>query len=393
MLKQKNEGKDLIYFDSGATTLKPQCVIDKIVEYYTDYSVNIHRGDYQIAARADQEYDDARRKVAKFINADEREVIFTSGTTHSANMLAEGVKKWLNPGDIILISYAEHASNVLPWYAIAKEMGAEVKFFELNEDLSVDPAKLEAAMTDRVKFISLAHVTNVIGDVRPIKEVAKIARKWNALLFVDAAQSIAHVKTDVKDLDVDFLFFSGHKIYGPTGIGILYGKYDLLDKMEPAFLGGGMNQNFDACMIFTVKKPPFKFEAGTPNIAGATGLARAIEYVSEIGIDNIHAYELELKNYAVSKLSQNPNIHIYNPTAQAGIITFNYKDVFPQDLATHLSMNGIAVRGGSHCAKILLDTLGKGGTVRASFGIYNTKEEIDKLVSALENVDILGAFF
>lgn len=298
----------------------------------------------------------------------------------------------MKPGDEILISYAEHASNVLPWYSIAKKTGATVKFFELNEDLTVDLNKFESALSDKVKIVSLAHVTNVVGDVRPIKEIAKIAHKYGAYIFVDAAQSVAHVPTDVKDLDVDFLFFSGHKIYGPTGIGVLYGKYDLLEKLDVVSTGGGMNKSFDTCVV-ELKNPPERFEAGTPNIAGAIGLAEAIKYVQKIGLNNIYEYENDLKKYAVTKLSEIAEVKIYNPNTKAGIVSFNYKDTFPQDLATHLSMNGIAVRGGSHCAKILLDTFGKAGTVRASFGIYNTKEEIDKLVDCLKSVDVLDAFF
>ena len=389
-----NSQKKLVYFDNAATTFKPQCVIDKEVEYYTFYCANTHRGDYDIAYQADTHYDEARKIVAKFINATKKEVVFTSGDSMSLNLIAFGLIHLLKKDDEILVSVLEHASCLLPWYKVCDIVGCKIKFIEVDENGNITPENLKKAMTNKTKIVSLAHVGNVLGNVNDVKALAKIAHENNALFICDGAQSAPHMKIDVKELDVDFFTFSGHKCYGPTGIGVLYGKYELLEKLEPYQLGGGMNASFDMCGNVKYLYPPEKFEAGTQNIAGAIGLARALEFLLDIGMDNIYQYENELKKYCVRKMKELDNIELYNSNTPTGIVAFNIKGVFAQDGASLFNRYGICVRSGEHCAKLIHNFLGVDQTIRASFCFYNTKEEIDYFIDICKKGgDFLDAFF
>lgn len=378
---------NITYLDNGATTLKPLSVVKKIEEYYTEYTANAHRGDYKTSLKVDTEYELARNKVQKFLNAKSRkEIVFTSGTTESLNYIATGFfSNILEPGDEILITKSEHASNVLPWFRLAKELNLKVNYIPLDANYYVTIENVKKSITKDTKVISLAMVTNVIGDLRPIKEIAKIAHENDAFLVVDGAQSVPHMKTDVQDLDCDFLAFSGHKLCGPTGIGVLYGKEELLSNMEPINLGGGMNESFDNINEVYLKDLPTRLEAGTPNIAGAIGLGAAIDYLTNIGMDNIYNHEHELRQYLINKLVDLKHIDIINLEADTGIIAFNVDGIFSQDVAVYLDKYNICVRAGNHCAKILKDAVGVRNTCRVSLYLYNTKDEIDRLVELLSD--------
>lgn len=380
----KNE---IIYFDNGATTLKPQPVIDAVVDYYTNYTANAHRGDYKNSLKVDDTYEGVRKKVKEFINAKETsEIAFTAGTTDSMNLIAFGYfKNILQKDDEVLITESEHASNILPWFILAKEIGIKVKYIPLSKKNEVIIENVEKAITPKTKVISLAQITNVIGDIRPIQEISSLAHKKNIYVVVDAAQSIAHTKVDVRELDIDFLAFSAHKIYGPTGVGVIYGKFNLLDKLIPRNYGGGMNATFTTDGYLELREIPVRLEAGTPNIAGVIGLGAAIDYVNNIGIDNIKEYEHMLKRYLVSKLKQLDFIEIYNEFNSGSIVAFNIKNVFSQDTAVYLDKYNICVRAGNHCAKILNNVFNVNNTCRISLSFYNTKEEIDKLIEVLKN--------
>lgn len=380
----KNE---IIYFDNGATTLKPQIVIDSIVDYYTNYTANAHRGDYKTSLKVDDAYEGVRKKVKDFINAKETsEIAFTAGTTDSMNLIAFGYfKNILQKDDEVLITESEHASNILPWFILEKEIGIKVKYIPLSKKNEVIIENVEKAITPKTKVISLAQITNVIGDIRPIQEISTLAHKKNIYVVVDAAQSIAHTKIDVQKLDIDFLAFSAHKIYGPTGVGVIYGKFNLLDKLIPRNYGGGMNATFTTEGYLELREIPVRLEAGTPNIAGVIGLGAAIDYVNNIGIDNIKEYEHKLKRYLVSKLKQLDFIEMYNDFNSGSIVAFNIKNVFSQDTAVYLDKYNICVRAGNHCAKILNNVFNVNNTCRISLSFYNTKEEIDKLIEVLKN--------
>ena len=375
---------NLIYLDNAATTLKSNKVIDAINDYYKNYSVNIHRGEYDLSFKADQAYANARLTVAKFINADEKSIVFTKGTTDSLNMIVDGYfKNHLNKDDEVLITKSEHASNVLPWFNLAKEKGIKVNFIDLNDDLTLSLDKVKEAITNNTKVISLAGITNVIGDIRPIKEICDLAHSKGILVVEDGAQSVPHIKIDVKESNIDFLAFSGHKLCGPTGIGVLYIKPSLIDEFKSVEFGGGMNESFDSVDEVYLKEAPTRFEAGTPNIAGAIGLASAIKYIESIGLDKIHEYECELKDYLVSKLSNIDHIKVINPNTKSGIIALTIDDIFPQDVGYYLNKYNICVRTGNHCDKLLKDLIGVRNTLRISLYFYNTKEEIDKIVELL----------
>ena len=384
MLKQ-----NIIYFDNGATTLKPKVLTEKISDYYNNYSANAHRGDYDISLKVDKEYENTRKLVKELINANsEKEIIFTSGATDSLNKIIFGYyQNILNKGDEVILTKSEHASVILPWFELKDEIGIEIKYIELD-DLKVTLDNLKKIVTDKTKVISIAHITNVAGDTRPIKEITDYAHSLNIQVLVDAAQSIAHMKVDVEALDIDFLAFSAHKMYGPTGVGVLYGKEKYLKNIRPIIFGGGMNSSFSSDGVRIYNEIPHLLEAGTPNIAGVIGFGSVIEYINKIGIDSINKYELELRKYAIEKLKQNENIIIYNEKCESSIITFNYKDIFAQDLAIYLNKYNICVRAGNHCAKILKDELNIKNTCRISLSFYNTKEEIDKLVEVLNNSNI-----
>ena len=382
--------KDIIYLDSCATTLKPIDVINEVKDYYENYSANAHRGDYDISKIVDEKYEDVRKKVADFINADSNNIVFISGTTHSLNLAIKGyLQNILSKDDIVLTTKSEHASLLLPLYDTSKEIGFKVEYMPLEEDLSLSVESVRKCIKKNVKAIVISHITNVLGDIRPIKEIIELAHKNNIIVIIDAAQSVPHTKIDVKDLDVDFLCFSSHKMLGPTGVGVLYGKSNLLENTKPLLLGGGMNAYFDSLMNIEYKDIPHRFEAGTQNIEGVLGFGKAIDYINKIGIENINKHEIELKEYLIEKLSKLDNITIYNKNFKNGIVTFNVDKVFAQDVAIYLNKKNICIRVGNHCAKVLNEVLGVKNTCRASIYIYNTKEDIDKLVDALDNKNIL----
>lgn len=391
----KMQGKPLVYLDNGSTTFKPDCVLNAIKDYYCYQTANSHRGDYDLAYQCDVLVDNARQKVAKFINANSDEVVFTSGDTMSLNLIAYGYAlKFLKEGDEILLSEAEHASNMLPWFMVANKTGAKIKYVELNYEGRITLENIKKALTSRTKLVAFAQVGNVLGYLLDMKSVAKLVHGVGAYLVCDGAQSVPHMKIDVKDLDVDFLAFSAHKMLGPTGLGVLYAKKDILEKMDTFLTGGGMNSKFTHNGEMKPLPAPLKFEAGTINIEGILGFAKAIDYLENIGMDNINKYERELREYAIKKLEKVPNIIIYNKSAESGIITFNIKGVFAQDEATLLNSKGLALRSGQHCAKVLNDFLKTPATVRCSLYFYNTKEDINALYDALTTGgDFLDAYF
>ncbi|MBE6148394.1 MAG: cysteine desulfurase [Firmicutes bacterium] len=387
---------DIIYLDNSATSLKPKCVIEKLVDYYENYSANAHRGDYDISYKVDLEYENTRDLVAEYINAkDKEEIVFTSGTTDSLNMIASGFfANLIEDGDEILITTSEHASNVLPWFRLENEYGCKVNYIPLDSNYHVTLDNLKKVVTPRTKVIALAQVTNVIGDVRPIKEICKFAHEHDIFVVVDGAQSLPHMKVDVQDLDCDFLAFSAHKMYGPTGLGILYAKKELLENLEPINLGGGMNESFDSPQEILLKEIPTRLEAGTPNIASVIAFGEVIKYLNKIGIQNINRRELNLRKYLIDKLIKIPHIDIINLEADSGIVSFNVSDIFSQDVAFYLNKYQICVRAGNHCAKILKNATKVTNTIRVSLAFYNTESEIDTLVELLSNKDkILGEMF
>ena len=380
--------QDIIYLDNGATTFKPQCVIDKMNEYYEKYSANAHRGDYSISYKVDVEYENTRKTVAEFIGADTDEIVFTSGDTASLNYIATGFfDNLLEPGDEIIITNAEHASNVLPWFRLANKHNLKINYIPLDSNLHVTVENLKTVVTPKTKVIAIAEITNVVGDVRPIKEITDFAHENNIFVVVDGAQSVPHKSVNVKETGIDFLAFSGHKMCGPTGIGVLYAKRELLSNIEPLILGGGMNESFDNENEIYLKEIPHRLEAGTPNIAGAIGLGEAVKYLSNIGMDKIAIYEQKLKEYLTNKLKQIPYINIVNEEADSGIVAFNVEGIFSQDVAYYLNKYNICVRAGNHCAKILKKSIGVKNTVRVSLYFYNTYEELDALVELLSNKD------
>ena len=380
----------IIYFDNGATTLKPQVMIDEEVDYYSNYSSNAHRGSYDISLKVNEKYENTRRLVKEFINAAKVEdIAFTSGTTDSINKIVFGYfKNTLKEGDEILLNKGEHASNVLPWYELADVLKLKINFIPLKNDYTLDIDKLESLINKNTKVVSIASITNVVGDTRDLKTVIDLCHKNNVLVLVDGAQSMGHLKMDVQNLDVDFLTFSAHKMYGPTGVGVIYGKTELMKNIKPIIFGGGMNSSYSSDMTRIYDELPDLLEAGTQNIAGVIGLGKTIEYLNKIGLDKITKYERELKEYAISKLVQNKNLIIYNTNVEGNTITFNYDGIFAEDLANYLNKYKICVRAGNHCSKILKDDLNIKNTVRVSLAFYNTKEEIDVLVNALNNPNI-----
>ncbi len=385
-----------IYLDNAATTYKPQCVVDAVNKYLIHDTANAHRGDYDTAYRVDKIIDETRLLTKQFINAKSvNEIVFTNGTTMSLNMIAFGYAfKFLTSEDEIILTYAEHASNTIPWYEVSKRTGAKIKFIDLDKKGRVTAENLKKVITKKTKIVSLAHVTNVLGYINDIKSIAKVVHEYGAILVVDGAQSVPHMLVDVQALGIDFLAFSGHKMLGPTGIGILYGRLELLEKMDAFHGGGGMNATFAPDGSLQYFEPPLKFEAGTLNLESIYGFNAALKYINKLGIENIAKHELELRNYAVHELQKIPSVIIYNDCAETGIITFNVKDVFAQDAATYYNSQGIAVRSGQHCAKNLKHFLNTHATIRISIYIYNTKEEIDKFLEVTKNVEnYLDAFF
>ncbi len=382
-----NDG--LIYFDNAATTLKPVQVVNKIVEYYTKYTANAHRGDYDNSLKVDMYYEDARTKVKEFINAEkDEEIVFTKGSSESFNMIVFGFASYyLKKDDEVILTKDEHASNVLPWIVLSKKIGFKIKYADLSCDYELTVQNLEKVITDKTKIISIAHVTNTIGDVRPVVEIGNICKKKGIIFILDATQSIGHMKVDVQKFNVTFLGFSAHKMLGATGLGVLYGKKEYLEMLVPVEYGGGMNASFSSNGDYTLKELPSRLESGTPNIAGVISLKTAIEYLESLGLDNIHNYEMELKRYLVQRLKEVPNIKIYNDKTDSGLLLFNVKDFFSQDVAIYLNKFKICVRAGNHCAKMLQEVIDKTNTCRISLYFYNTKEEIDKLIEVLKDQD------
>ena len=396
LAKQKYmQGKPLVFLDNASTTFKPQCVIDAIVKYYSEETANSHRGDYDLCYNMDVEIENTRKAIARFVNCDFKEVVFTSGDTMSLNLIAYSLgRKILKKGDEVVLSYAEHSSDILPWYQVCNEVGANIKFIPLSEKGELLPQNLEKVMSNKTKIVSIANVGNVLAYTANIKGLTTIAHKYGAYMVVDGAQSVPHTKTDFKEWDIDLLTFSAHKMCGPTGIGCLIGKYDILDMMDPFMVGGGNNVTFNTNQNVEYLNPPTKCEAGTLHLAGILGFKAAVEFIESIGIENIHKHDLELFDYDIEKLEELDNVIIYNKEARGGVITFNVKDVFAQDEATLLNSKGIAVRSGQHCAKILNGFLKTPATCRMSTYLCTTKEEIDALVNALkEGGNILDAYF
>lgn len=379
--------QDIIYLDNSATSLKPNCVIDAMNDYYTNYSANAHRGDYDLSFKVDQAYENTRELVKNFINAKYlEEIVFTSGATEGLNWIVKGFfENLLEAGDEVLITTSEHASNVLPWFNLVKKLGIVVNYIPLDDNYYVTMDNVKKAVTAKTKVISLAGVTNVIGDARPIKEITKYAHDNNIFVVLDGAQMVPHMKTDVQDLDVDFLAFSGHKMCGPTGVGVLYGKKELLEHLEPINLGGGMNESFDSPEETYYKPLPTRLEAGTQNIAGVIGLGEAVKYIEKIGYDKINEHEHNLRKYLIDKLIKLPYIDVINIESDSGIVAFNVDKIFSQDVAYFLNKYNICVRAGNHCAKILKSSVGVTNTVRVSLYFYNTTDEIDDLVELLSD--------
>ena len=386
ILSRKVKGKDLIYFDNAATSQKPMAVIEAISNYYKGYNANIHRGLHTLADEATAAYESSRDSVQGFIKAAHKEeIIFTKGTTEGINLVASTWGKAnLNPGDEIILSTLEHHSNIVPWQIIAEKKGAKIKVMPINDDGIIDMAAFESMLTNRTKIVSIIHVSNALGVINPVEEIITKAHANNTLVLLDGAQSAVHLDIDVQQLDCDFFMFSGHKIYGPTGVGVLYGKKDLLEAMPP-YQGGGEMIKEVSFEKTTYNELPFKFEAGTPNIADVIALKTAIDFIEENGKDNMRVHEDELLKYATEKLKTIPGLKIIGDVAnKVSVISFVIDGIHPQDLAVLLDNQGIAVRTGHHCAQPLMSRLGIVGTTRASFAAYNTIEEIDSFISALQ---------
>lgn len=384
ILDQEVNGHPLVYLDSSATSQKPHRVINAVNEYYKHDNSNVHRGVHTLGSRATDQYEGAREKVRRFINANSvSEIIFNRGTTTGINTVALSyADAHLDSGDEIVITPMEHHSNIIPWQQAAKRTGAILKYIPLQADGTISIEDVQNTVTDKTKIVAVAHVSNVLGTINPVKEITEVAHKHGAISVIDGAQSAPHMKVDMQDIDCDFYAFSGHKMCGPTGIGVLYGKQEWLENMEPVEFGGEMI-DFVNLYDATWKELPWKFEGGTPVIAGAIGLGAAIDFLNEIGMDAILEHEEKLVKYAMERLSDIDELTIYGPAKRAGLITFNLKDVHPHDTSTVLDAEGIAVRAGHHCAQPLMKWLEVVATARASFYLYNTMEDVDRLVEGL----------
>lgn len=382
-------GKPLVYLDNGATTQKPLSVLNAMRDEYLNVNANVHRGVHWLSQQATDLHEAARETVRKFLNArSTSEIVFTRGTTESLNLIASSFTDgFLKAGDEVIISTMEHHSNIVPWQLQAAKKGIALKVIPLTENEELDIEAYTNLFSTHTKLVSVTHVSNVLGTINPIKEMIRIAHDHGVPVVIDGAQSVPHVKVDVQELDCEFLAFSGHKVYGPTGIGVLYGKEEWLDKLPP-YQGGGEMIEHVSFEKTTFERPPLKFEAGTPDYVATHGLAIALDYVSALGMDNIFAHEQALTHYALQQLREIEGIHIYGHAADRGdaVISFNVDNIHPMDIGTLLDQLGIAVRTGHHCAQPLIETLGTLGTVRASFGLYNTKEEIDILTNGLKRV-------
>ncbi len=386
ILKRSVYDQPLIYLDNAATTQKPQQVIEAITNYYQDYNANVYRGIHTLSGESTEVFDSVRQQVADFIGAKEKEeIIFTSGTTASINDCARSLSFLIEEGDEILLTAMEHHSNIIPWQQLAKEKGAHLRYAELSSDGEMDLEDFKEKLTSNTKIVAFTHVSNTLGTINPVKKMTQLAHEVGAIVVVDGAQAVSHFQIDVEELDVDFYAFSAHKMYGPTGIGVLYGKRKWLEAFNPANFGGemieyvGENESTWAAI-------PHKFEAGTPNISGVIGLGAAIRYIENIGLKNIEAYEQKLTNYLLAQLEEIEWVQVYGPLAsqsRSGVVMFNLEDVHSHDLATALDLDGIAIRAGHHCAQILMRRLGIVASARASLCFYNSKEEIDQFIQSL----------
>lgn len=388
ILEQSINGHPLVYLDSAATSQKPRMVLDAILRYYEEDNANVHRGVHTLGSRATEAYELAREKVARFIHAPSAEqVIFTRGTTEALNMVAYGFARLqLHAGDEIVLTPAEHHSNLVPWQQVARVTGATLKYIPLQADGTLSLDDVRNTISPATKVVAMAHVSNVLGTIQPIRAIADLAHAVGAVMVVDGAQSVPHLPVNVQELGCDFLAFSGHKMCGPTGIGVLYGRRRLLEQMEPTYFGGEMIDIVELEQS-TWKDTPWKFEAGTPNIAGAIGLGAAIDYLTQVGMENIHLHDQELTRYALTKLANIDEVTVYGPMTadnRGGLVTFNLGDIHPHDVSTILDSEGIAIRAGHHCAQPLMRLLQVSSTARASFYLYNTEADIDRLCDALQ---------
>lgn len=374
----------MIYLDSSATSLKPQKVLDKMNEYYTQYGVNIHRGVYTLSYQATEEYDKARMKVAKFINASFSEVVFTSNVTDALNKICLMLSPYLTKDDEIITTELEHHSSLLPWQNYATHNGISLKYIPLNQDGRITVTNFKKVLTSKSKILAITYVSNVMGYITPIEEIIKIAHEHNMIVIVDAAQAVPHLRVDVKKMDCDFLAFSGHKMLGPTGVGVLYGKKNLLQKLKPIYYGGDMNEDVNLYSV-DIKDIPYRFEAGTPMIAEAIGLGAAIDFIESLGFEEILKHEKELHQYALKELSKLSGITIYNKNADLGIISFNIDGVHPHDASSLFDERHICVRAGFHCAQLVSRWLQCGGTIRASIYVYNDYHDIDEFVRSVKD--------
>lgn len=385
-------GKPLVYFDNGATTQKPLCVLDAMREEYLNVNANVHRGVHWMSQQATDLHEAARETVRKFINArSTTEIVFTRGTTESLNLVASSFTEGcMQTGDEVIVSTMEHHSNIVPWQLQEQRKGIVLKVIPMTDEGELQLEEYEKLFTERTKLVSVTQVSNVLGTINPVKKMIRIAHEHGVPVMIDGAQSVPHFAVDVQDLDCDFLAFSGHKVYGPTGVGVLYGKEDWLDKMPP-YQGGGEMIEHVSFEKTTFERPPLKFEAGTPDYVATHGLAKALDYVSDLGMDNILAHEQDLTHYALQQLREIEGMHIYGHAGDSGdaVISFNVGNIHHMDLGTLLDQLGIAVRTGHHCAQPLMDRLGVLGTVRASFGLYNTREEVDALVAGIKRVSMM----
>ena len=392
ILSRTVHGKPLIYLDNGATTQKPLCVLDAMREEYLNVNANVHRGVHWMSQQATDLHEAARETVRKFINArSTTEIVFTRGTTESLNLVASSfVEGCMKEGDEVIVSTMEHHSNIVPWQLQEQRKGIVLKVIPMTDEGELLLEEYEKLFTERTKLVSVTQVSNVLGTVNPIKEMIRIAHEHGVPVVVDGAQSVPHFAVDVQDLDCDFLAFSGHKVYGPTGVGVLYGKEEWLDRLPPYHGGGEMIERVSFEKT-TFERPPLKFEAGTPDYIATHGLATALDYVTSLGMDNILAHEQDLTRYALQQLREIEGMHIYGHRNDSGdaVISFNVGDIHHMDLGTLLDQLGIAVRTGHHCAQPLMDRLGILGTVRASFGLYNTREEVDALVAGIKRIAMM----
>jgi cysteine desulfurase/selenocysteine lyase len=388
ILSRTVRGRPLVYLDNAATTQKPQCVLEAILAYYRNDNANIHRGVHELSERATEAYEAARGKLRRFLNAEStQEIVFVRGATEGINLVAQSWGRTaVGPGDEIILSHLEHHSNIVPWQMLREEKGALIRVIPVFDDGELDIEAYERMLGPRTKIVAVTHVSNALGTITPVRRIIEMARRWGAAVLIDGAQAVAHLRVDVRELDCDFYVLSGHKLYGPTGIGVLYGKAERLEAMPPYQGGGDMIESVTFERT-TYNALPYKFEAGTPHIAGAVGLGAAVDYLEQIGLESIAAHEHELVDYATQALGEVPGLKILGTAREkAAVISFTLEGVHPHDVGTVLDQQGIAVRTGHHCAQPVMERFGVPATTRASFALYNTREEVDALLAGLRYV-------